>query len=79
MVYCRKLCVEMDNEAEAQLKHETYLNMQKEDPIDDDINMISDSIASTVKTNSKVLSSDGYCSMARLTNPEQRELLLEAI
>jgi hypothetical protein len=41
--------------------------------------MISDGIASIVKTNYKVLSSDEYCSMARLTNPEQRELLLEAM
>jgi hypothetical protein len=46
--------------------------MQKEDPSNDDINVISDGIASIVKTNSKVLSSDEYCSMARLTNPEQR-------
>jgi hypothetical protein len=69
----------MDNEVEAQLRCETNLNMQKEDPNNNDINMISDSIASIVKTNSKALSSDGYCSMVRPTNPEQREWLLEAI
>jgi hypothetical protein len=45
----------MDNEDEAQLKSETYLNMQKEDPKNDNINMISDSVASIVKTNSKIL------------------------
>jgi hypothetical protein len=28
MEYCRQLCVEMGNEAEVQLMHETYLNMQ---------------------------------------------------
>jgi predicted methyltransferase len=53
--YCRQLCVEMDKEAKAQLKRETYRNMQKEDP--NDINLISDGIASIVKTNSKVFSS----------------------
>jgi hypothetical protein len=79
MEYCRQLCMEMDNEAEAQLKCKTYLNMQKEDPNNDDINMISDGITSIIKTNSKVLSSDQYCSMARLTNIEQRGLLLEVI
>jgi hypothetical protein len=41
--------------------------------------MISDDMASTVKRNSKVLFSNEYCSIARLTNPEQRELLLEAM
>jgi hypothetical protein len=53
----------MDNEAEAQLKRETHLNIQKEDPNDDNI-VIFDGIASVVKTNSKVLSSDEYCSIA---------------
>jgi hypothetical protein len=68
-----------ENEAEAQFKRETYLNMQKKDPNNNDINLISDGIASIVKTNSEVLFSYEYCNMARLTNPEQRELLLEAI
>jgi hypothetical protein len=79
MEYCRQLCVEMDNDPEAQIKCETYLSIHKYDPINDDINMILDGIASIVKTNSKVLSSNEYCSMARLTNPEQGELLLEVI
>jgi hypothetical protein len=70
--------VEIGNEAEAQLKRETHLNMQNEDP-NDDINLISDGITSIVKTNSKVLSIAVYCNMARLTTPEQRELLLEII
>jgi hypothetical protein len=39
----------MDDDAEAQLKRQTYLNMQKEDPNNDDINMISDGIASIYK------------------------------
>jgi hypothetical protein len=30
----------MDNETEAQLKRETYLNMQEKDPNNDGINMI---------------------------------------
>jgi hypothetical protein len=47
-VYCRQMCVEMDNEAKAQLKCETYLNMQKEDLNNDDFNMISDSMTSIV-------------------------------
>jgi hypothetical protein len=34
MEYCTQLCMEMDDEVEAQLKRETYLNMQKEDPND---------------------------------------------
>jgi hypothetical protein len=63
MEYCRRLCAEMDSKAEAQLKSETYLNVRKEDSNNDDINMILDGIASIVKTNSKVLSSDEYCSM----------------
>jgi hypothetical protein len=68
--------VEMSNKAEAQLKCETYLNMRKEDR---NINMISDDMASIVKRNTKVLFSNEYCSIARLTNPEQRALLLEAM
>jgi Na+-translocating ferredoxin:NAD+ oxidoreductase RnfC subunit len=79
MEYCRQLYVERDNKAETQLRCETYLNMQNEDPNNDNIHMISDGIDSIVKTNSKVLSSDEYISMARLTNPQQRELLSEAI
>jgi hypothetical protein len=71
MEYCRQLYVEMDNKAEAQLKSETYQSLQKEDP-NNDINMISDGIVSRVKTNSKLLSGDDYCSMAGLTIPEQR-------
>jgi Cdc6-like AAA superfamily ATPase len=53
--------------------------MQKEDPKNEDINMISDGITSIVKINIKVWSSDEYCSIARLTNPEQIKLLLEAV
>jgi hypothetical protein len=64
----------MDDDAEAQFKCETYLNMQKEGLNNDDINMISDGIASIVKTNSKVSTSNEYCSMARLTNPEQSHI-----
>jgi hypothetical protein len=50
--YRRQMCVQMDDEAEAQLKRKTYLNIQNEDQNNDDINIISDGIASIVKTNS---------------------------
>jgi hypothetical protein len=51
MDHCRQLCVEMDSEDEAQLKRKPYLNRQKEDTNNDDINVTSDGMASIVKTN----------------------------
>jgi hypothetical protein len=54
MEYCRKLCVKMDKEGQAELRLETYLNIQMLDPNNVDIKMLSDSINSIAKPNSKI-------------------------
>ncbi|XP_021914939.1 uncharacterized protein LOC110827523 [Zootermopsis nevadensis] len=65
MEYCKQLRLEMNEQAEANIKQDIFLQMQREKPNNDDIDMISNGLSAVVKTNSNVTSSDEYYTMSR--------------
>lgn len=88
MEYCKQLCSETDETEEAQERQETYAkSMQVSDNFsqalsanNDDIKLVQmSSLSSIIRKRENVMSSDEYCEAMRMTNKEQRELILEAI
>jgi hypothetical protein len=85
MEICKQMCIELDEESESREKLEEYRRSQlvHDDFLTentDDIQVACmEKMSSVVRKRENVMSSAEYCEAMRLTNKEQREIILEAI
>jgi Tfp pilus assembly pilus retraction ATPase PilT len=88
MEYCRDMCIQEDGET-LEEKNEEYVKSKAtnddfvqamRDGNDDDIRMaVLEKMSSVVRKRENVMTAIEYCKAMRMTNMEQRDLILEAI